>query len=58
MRLLRLGIETRNPDLIAHTIVFSAAKAIDDAKNEGKNGVTPNAKSKAVKRRSARQSKR
>jgi len=54
MRLLRLGIETQNPDLVAHTLIFSAAKAIDKAKN----GVKPDAKTKASKRRPARQSKR
>lgn len=54
MRLLRMGIEGNNPSLVAHTIIFSAAKALDQAKN----GVQPNAKVKTNQRRPAAQPKR
>jgi len=44
MRLLRLAVEIKRWDLAAHTIVLASAKVL-------KNGVRPDARNKAKKRR-------
>ena len=51
MKLLKLAIETQNWDLAAHTLVYGAARVLN-------NGVKPDAKAKASPGRPAGQPKR